>query len=332
MNTYPSYSVSIRTLGTAGEKYQETLNSVARQTVKPEKVLVYIPHGYQLPKETIGIEDYVRCDKGMVTQRSLPFDEITSEFILFLDDDLSFEADFVQKLFDGLLSMDGDCISPDIYRVQEGSLWYKLKIFWGGTQPHFDRNWAFKIRTNAHYSYNPKPHKFVLLSQAAAGACALCKKSAYTAIHFEDERWMDHLGYAYGEDEIFFYKMYLYGFKVMISYNARITHLDASAGRKIDETTLTYTMSLCRYLLWHRLIYSTRKTKISRFWCKSCYSIQNIFHLPLSYILAINHGGIKTFIARQKGRIHAKNYVKSEEYKQIPHLLKYRKDDTRNRS
>ena len=35
------YSVVIRTLGTAGEKYQQLLNSLKDQTVLPKKILVY---------------------------------------------------------------------------------------------------------------------------------------------------------------------------------------------------------------------------------------------------------------------------------------------------
>ena len=34
------YSVVIRTLGTAGEKYQKLLNSLKNQTVLPKKILV----------------------------------------------------------------------------------------------------------------------------------------------------------------------------------------------------------------------------------------------------------------------------------------------------
>ena len=38
----PKYSVAIRTLGTAGEKFRMELESIGRQTVLPEKVIVYV--------------------------------------------------------------------------------------------------------------------------------------------------------------------------------------------------------------------------------------------------------------------------------------------------
>lgn len=93
---YPAYTVVIRTLGTAGEKYLTTLRSAKEQDVPPQKILVYIPHGYPLPKETVGTEEYVRCEKGLVAQRSLPFDEVQTDWMLFLDDDMDLPASTVR--------------------------------------------------------------------------------------------------------------------------------------------------------------------------------------------------------------------------------------------
>ena len=110
-----SYSVAIRTLGTAGDKFQQELDSILAQTIQPEKVVVYIAEGYSIPKETIGIEQYVYVKKGMMTQRALQYNEIDSEYILMLDDDALLPSDFVEKMFDALYRYDGDCISPNIY-------------------------------------------------------------------------------------------------------------------------------------------------------------------------------------------------------------------------
>lgn len=53
------YSVFIRTLRTVGEKYLHTLLAVANQTVKHQKIYVALPHGYENPKETLGIETII---------------------------------------------------------------------------------------------------------------------------------------------------------------------------------------------------------------------------------------------------------------------------------
>lgn len=113
-----SYSVCIRTLGTAGEKYAETLNSIKRQTIQPEEIIVVIPHGYELPKERIGSERFVRTEKGMVNQRVVGLENVNSKYTLALDDDVRFEDDFVEKLIDILEIENADFVSPSILDIE----------------------------------------------------------------------------------------------------------------------------------------------------------------------------------------------------------------------
>ena len=44
-----TYSIAIRTLGTAGEKFRQELESIRTQTLQPDRVLVYIAEGYPRP-------------------------------------------------------------------------------------------------------------------------------------------------------------------------------------------------------------------------------------------------------------------------------------------
>ena len=53
------YTAVIRTLGTAGEYYQRTLDSLRLQTIQPDAIVVYIAEGYSTPKKTIGKERYI---------------------------------------------------------------------------------------------------------------------------------------------------------------------------------------------------------------------------------------------------------------------------------
>ena len=76
-----TYSVAIRTLGTAGDKFRQELESIKNQTIQPDKVIVYIAEGYPRPDFQIGKEEYVWVKKGMVAQRTLPYEEIKSDVI-----------------------------------------------------------------------------------------------------------------------------------------------------------------------------------------------------------------------------------------------------------
>ena len=93
-----NYSIAIRTLGTSGEKFVRELESIKRQTVQPEKVVIYIAEGYERPQYTIGKEEYVWVKKGMVAQRALSYSEIDSPLLMMLDDDVELEPDSAERV------------------------------------------------------------------------------------------------------------------------------------------------------------------------------------------------------------------------------------------
>lgn len=324
---YPTYTVAIRTLGKAGDKYLRTLKSIDRQLIEPENIFVCIPHGYALPNETIGREQYIRCDKGMIAQRALDFDEITSEYILFLDDDLEFDEYFVQNLFDQLLEMQGDCIAPDIYPMKQLSLKEKIRIYLrSGSRPHFNKDWAFIIRSDSHYSYNNN-QSGAKLSQSAAGACALCKKSTYKAIHFKDERWVDNVEYALGEDQLFFYKIYKYGFRLIVSFDAKIKHLDGrSTASANDMLKKHYQTEFLRYLLWYRSIWQPQTTFISKCLCWMHFFIfRKLRKMPVHLFYILKYRTLKFFQMEKEAHRSARKFI-AEKFSDIPTYMAHKKE------
>lgn len=108
---FGEYSVAIRTLGTAGEKYLKLMQSIQKQKFQPKQVVVVLPEGYQAPERIIGNEMFVYCQKGMIKQRLKALDYITTEYTLFCDDDVEFDEDFVSKLIEPLDSQKYACAS-----------------------------------------------------------------------------------------------------------------------------------------------------------------------------------------------------------------------------
>ena len=93
-----TYSVAIRTLGQNAVVLKRELESIARQTLQPEKVIIYIAHGYDRPTFQVGKEEYVWVKKGMVAQRALEYWEIGSDVILMLDDDVELADDSAERM------------------------------------------------------------------------------------------------------------------------------------------------------------------------------------------------------------------------------------------
>lgn len=312
-----SYTVVVRTLGTAGYKYQRLLDSINRQTIQPEKILIYIAEGYPLPKETIGREEYIYVKKGMVAQRALDYKDVNSKYILFLDDDLFFPEDTVEKMFLLLKGNNGDVISPDIFPNANRTFIAELLMTISGRMRARinDNYWGYKVMRNSGYSYNKNPKNDILFSQTNAGACFLITKEDFLRISFQEELWMDNQKYALGDDQVMFYKMFLNGLKILTWYNHGFIHLDA--GNNMDKSKkkdLIYSDFRFKTIFWHRFIYKPDNSKISVFWSFLCITYSLLFTLFVS-ILKLN---IEIFKVKFNAIKDAISFINSDEYKKIP--------------
>lgn len=315
-----SYSVAIRTLGLAGNKYQILLDSLISQTIKPQKIIVYIAEGYQLPKETIGIERYVYVKKGMVSQRALPYNEIDSEYILFLDDDVYLPEDGVERLFEALVSNSAAAVSPDVFHNAERLLRVKILMAISGRMwpRKDDKRWAYKVMSNAGYSYNINPSLDVYESQTNAGPCFLCSKKDFLEIRFDEELWLEECAYPLGEDQVMFYKMYLKGFKQCTVYNTGILHMDAGTtlNSPDKERKLVYSDFRFKTIFWHRFLFSSRKTLL--------YKLLDLIAIIYTFIFALLVSLVKLRFDIFKIKIKAISdgikFIKSTQYNLLPKI------------
>jgi glycosyltransferase involved in cell wall biosynthesis len=316
-----NYSAVIRTLGSAGEKYQQLLNSLNSQTVAPTEIIVYIAEGYPLPKETIGKERYVYVEKGMVAQRSLSYNEVTTDYILFLDDDLAFPPETVENMFFLLNCFHADVIAPDIFpNAQRNWRCELLMTLSGRMRPRYnDDLWGYKVMRTAGYSYNKKPIKEVYQSQTNAGACFLCKKRDFLNIKFDEEKWIDAQTYALGEDQVMYYKMYLNKLKVLTWYGHRVKHLDAGHNMTLDkELNRLYSDLYFKNVFWHRFIYLPEKSYALKLWSIICLLYVLVFTILISavkfnkQVLSIKYNAIRDAWA----------FIQSDEYKTLPRIVK----------
>lgn len=313
-----TYSAVIRTLGKAGDKYQTLLNSLKQQTIPPERILVYIAEGYPIPKETINLEEYIYVKKGMVAQRAIPYKEVKSEYILFLDDDLYLPPNFVESLYFYLIEKEADVISPDVYPNAERPILGKITMALSGRMlaRRDDGTWGYKVMHNSGYSYNSNPRKDIYWSQTNAGACFFCKKSSFLQINFEEELWMDSLAYALGDDQVMFYKMYLLGLKQLTWFHSGIVHLDASSSIQSTEKAKTLVYADCRFktIFWHRFIYTPETSIHKRIWAICCI----FYTLSFTLLSSILKGNIEFLKLKWNGIKEGIHFIRSKEYKSIP--------------
>lgn len=253
-----SYIVAIRTLGKAGEKYQQELDSLMAQTIRPTEIIVYLAEGYPIPEETCGHERYVYVKKGMVAQRALPYDEISTEWILFLDDDVYLPAEGVERMFNAIEEHKADVIAPNTFENHKftGLVKFTNLLLRKAVAFHSDTK-AYNVLYSGGYGYNSNPINDFYWSETNAGPCFLCRKADFLNIHLEDELWLDEAPYAFPEDQVMFYKMHLSGLKVATLFNSGIVHLDAGTAvatstDKIEK--MLYSEVRNQIIFWHRFI------------------------------------------------------------------------------
>ncbi len=320
-----NYSIAIRTLGTSGEKFVRELESIKRQTVQPEKVIIYIAEGYPRPEYTIGKEEYVWVKKGMMRQRVLRYDEIDSPLIMLLDDDVELESDSAEKMIEALVKNNLDCLAAVTFRNYKISVAKKFYIaLTNMIFPHWSDIWSVIIHSNGSFSYNNHPVKDVYLSQSASGPAALWRKQVFLNLRLEDELWLDNLRFAFGEDVLMFNKLYKNGFRLGAHYSCGIRHLNAQSSSRAfkDNKQRFHTRSMASFLIWYRTCYNLDSLPWWRkVWAVISYVIKFLWLFFIHVGSSVHFRSFKVVSNYVLGVIDGLKMIKTEEFKQIPNFI-----------
>ena len=323
------YSAVIRTLGLAGDKYMRLLKSLDSQTIKPKEVLVVLAEGYELPPERLGYERYVYSKKGIVSQRSLGAIEATSEYCLFLDDDLEFENTMVERLFKPIIDGKADITFPIIPEMVPRTTVssFLLYALAGAAVPmlcnkvgHYTR-----ITCSGGWSYNENidfNQEKLYEAQTAPGACYLVKTEFARKIRFEEECWLELASFSLPDDQINFYKYYKLGYKIMGISKIHILHLDGGGTNYVRKQKAAYALAKHHLIFWHRFVYKPCSSVFYRllsvlgllYWMFSFSVLYLIVNLLLCRfkIIAKHFSGLWDGI----------NYLFNEDYRLLPIVRK----------
>lgn len=282
------YSIYIRTLGKGGEKYQRLLDSIRRQTIVPKEVVVVLPFGFSTPKEKLGYERFAYCEKGMVKQRIFAFNDVKTPYILLLDDDVEFAADFVEKEYEAMKKAKANCCIAEMKNDAESKS--KLRRFFyqliGSTvyknthdQFYYKINLCGGYIVNTNYDVT-KP----VYSQTGHGSNCFAESEVLRNIHFEDELWLEDSVYSFPDDQVMFYKIYLKGFKIAVCFDSYFCHLDAASTNN-GERYLKIAQAKAANLMifWYKFIF--RETYGVKKYLSIILVSQKIFMECIIYIL-----------------------------------------------
>lgn len=318
-NKRPRYSVAIRTLGLAGDKFIKEINSILAQTEKPDAIYAYIPYGYEIPSfEASDKIIWVRSEKGMITQRAQKYDNIKSELILFLDDDVELQPTSASTMIDALIEHNAQAIVANMFENHEMTPLRKAVNLFLGTGFFSSKRYAFKIRESGYYSYNISPKFNVMESQTGAGPCGMIYKNVFLKTHFEIENWMEQFGYCLGDDQMLYNKIFINGGKILVLYNSGIKNLDAATGGKLNirkNYKMNYSL---KYIIWHRTKYSLHSTirgRLKSFICFGTIQASNLFYNLIKSIVTF-----KPFflLSNIQGLFLGWKYTRKASYRKLP--------------
>ena len=273
-----NYSVVLRTLGYGGEKYQALLDSIKSQTIQPMEFIVVIPPEYELPKERLGTETFIRGPKGMVRQRVDGINAAKGDYLLIVDDDVSFPAAFVEELWKLMQKSNADAISPrvdDTAAPMKTGMLHRV-LSWlssGARESRADSPYALRISAlGGTICTTPLEKDRTYYTQTGHGGCCFIRREAALRLRYQEESWLEEgVRYAYPDDSAFFYKSYCLGLRTVFAHNHPFRHLNAASTmgelKERIQRSCTIKHDSCRNLVIFLAPFSIFSSGKKRFLC-----------------------------------------------------------------
>ena len=320
------YSVIIRTIGKAGEKYRSLLASVEALEPRPAEVIVVLPESYDLPEDRLGWETFCFSPKGMVVQRTEGIAQCKTRYALICDDDVCFGSDFVQKLYapvrDGLCSFSAGPLYSFLPPKGMRALFCALTGAAAPTLFHRKDRYVSILKTTG-YSYNRhlKNGRYYE-AQSVAWTCFFADVQALRRLDIGSETWLDSHGYSALDDQTMFYKGWLNGMKTVIVPDALYEHMDAKTSTRNNKPAVLYSASYNRIVFWHRFIYSAQKGPLGRAAARAALRYRLCWQWIYESVSRLS-GKLSREDRRtlRKGVSDGFDYVKSDEYRKLVNAL-----------
>jgi len=313
------YSVIIRTIGKAGEKYQRLLTSIKQSEIQPKEIIVVLPEGYDPPSEKLGTETYLFCKKGMVNQRLVGIHACKTPYALILDDDIAFEPDFIEivsaPVAGGAYGLSAGPLTE--FFPDRGKQTFLSAVMGLACPTVFHKNRYNTVLNTTGYSYNRhiRPGR-LYETQSAPWTCFFADIEKLKSIRFDDECWLDMHGYSAYDDTAMFYKAWLCGVKSVIVADASYQHLDAGTSRNGVSTQYYYNRGFNSYIFWKRLLCCNKNT-----FSKTLSYIPFRYHELVCGLFYRLLYGKKASVAYRQGCREARTWVKSDAYRALPRII-----------
>ena len=135
---------------------------------------------------------------------------------------------------------------------------------------------------------------------------------------------MDRIGFAYGDDLLFFYKLVKNGGRLLVHYNCGIIHLDAKSERKKYDADSRKLMlrSQMWFILWWRTCYNLTGISVTeRLLSMISFSAKFLWNTAAILFYSLIKLDLNPIKYHLTGTWKGIRYVHSTEYRAIPNFI-----------
>ena len=243
-----------------------------------------------------------------------------------MDDDISFDDNFVEKLLKPLEENLYDCSTGPLFSFFPASTLGKIAgtLTASVSVSLFSRDKYVKILRSGGWSY----HTFdtsverYYPTESFAWTCFMIKTDVMRKLKMQDEKiWLEKNGYAAGDDRVMAYKLIKMGYKACIVSNALYDHNDAKTSTSAEEMVNTkpgFCMAFMHTVFWQRFIQDTEKNIVLQTINRLCFGYWHRMMLFYHMLKSLNPSHKPFEKAFIDGVMAGKEYIKTKEYADLP--------------
>lgn len=199
-----NYSVVIATLDRP-ESLKQTLESLSRQTILPEAVLIVDASDDDLTRQVsasfssrLPIHHFSSRDRSAARQRNFGADQVSTSLIAFMDDDVVLPSNLFELLIDPFSNDDAGEIGGIAGRIRgmehpkpQGFLWWYFRLQAGYSDPHYGaRLFGPAINTLPCYPEQPGP---MIPSEWLNSTCVVYRTDLFKKFFFPAFEGYSHM-------------------------------------------------------------------------------------------------------------------------------------------
>lgn len=216
---------------------------------------------------------------------------------------------------------DADLLAPHIGQFTTKNSSLPLRFFNGFLGGRYESNNAnFKyyvsIIPTAGHVLHRKIKGNTNLTQSAAFNCFMMDPSCLNAMKLDEEYWLDDTAYAFPDDQVFFYKAYRLGLKVMHCNAPFICHLDHGSSAPDRRKKAAFANGRNFLIFWHRFLWKPLDNAGQRLLYLCGITYRCLAHIAFNSLLSIVKRR-NTLTPYLKGIRSGLSYIKSDKYKAL---------------